>query len=348
MELTLEELAGLVGGSLEGPPERVVSGLKGITEAGPSDVAFLANPKYAAALPECRAGVVLVRPDQKAPADLAVIRVDDPYLAYARLLAKAAARPYRAGGVHPRAFVDEAAKVGAEVTIHALAYVGPGAEIGDRAVLHSGVHVGEGARVGADTVLHPNVTLYHGCSVGARCIIHAGTVIGSDGYGFVPEGEGYFKIPQVGVVQVDDDVELGALNSVDRAATGRTWIQRGVKTDNMVHVAHNCVVGEHSLLVAQVGISGSTRLERRVVLGGQVGVAGHLTVGEGVQAAGGTGIVKSVPAGEVVAGVPAMPHRLWLRTAGLIRRLPELFKRVKDLEARLAAEDSAGPGRKGK
>jgi UDP-3-O-[3-hydroxymyristoyl] glucosamine N-acyltransferase len=346
MELTLKELAGLVGGSLEGPPERVVSGLKGITEAGPSDVAFLANPKYAAALPRCQAGAVLVRPGQKVPEGLAVVRVEDPYLAYAKLLSMATARPYQAGGVHPRAFVHDTARVGREVTIHALAYVGPEAVVGDRAVLHPGVHVGEGARVGEDTVLHPNATVYHGCSVGARCIIHAGTVIGSDGYGFVPEGEGYFKIPQVGTVQIDDEVELGALNSVDRAATGRTWIQSGVKTDNMVHIAHNCTIGEHSLLVAQVGISGSTQLGKRVVLGGQAGVAGHLSLGDGVQAAGGSGIIKSLEPGEVVAGVPAMPHRLWLRVSGLIRRLPELFKRVKALEARLGPEPGE-PGQGG-
>ncbi len=336
MELTLQELARLVGGELEGPPERMVSGLKGIEEAGPSEVAFLANPKYAKALPRCRAGVVLVRRDQQVPQGLAVIRVDDPYLAYAKLLTKAVSKPYQPLGVHPRAVVEQGAEIGREVTIHALAYVGPGAKIGDRVILHPGVYVGPGAQVGDDSELRPNVVLEAGCVVGRRCLIHAGTVIGADGYGFVRDGEGYFKIPQVGVVQIDDDVELGALNTVDRAATGRTWIQRGVKTDNMVHVAHNCVIGEHTLLVAQVGISGSTKVGKNVVLGGQVGVAGHITVGDGVMAAGGTGIAKDVEPGAVIGGVPAMPHQLWLRTSSLIRRLPDLFKRVRSLEKRLA------------
>jgi UDP-3-O-[3-hydroxymyristoyl] glucosamine N-acyltransferase len=236
------------------------------------------------------------------------------------------------------AFVHETAQVGAEVSIHPLAYVGPKAVIGDRVVLHSGVHVGEGAQIGDDTVLHPNVTVYHDCKVGRRCIIHAGTVIGADGYGFVPEGDRHFKIPQVGIVQIDDDVELGALNTIDRAATGRTWIQRGVKTDNMVHVAHNCVVGENTLLVAQVGISGSTKIGRNVVIGGQAGLAGHITVGDRARLAGGTGVIKSVEPGAELGGVPAMPYRLWLRTASLVRRLPELFRRVARLEARLGVD----------
>ncbi len=333
MEATLAQLAALLGGKLEGPGDRVVSGIKGIEEAGAQDVAFLANPKYAKALPACRAGVVLVRLEQKVPDGLAVIRVADPYLAYAKILTQATAKPYVPLGVHERAVVEPGAALGRDVSVHALAYVGEGAVIGDRVVLHSGVHVGAGARVGDGTVLHPNVVLYHGCLVGKRCIIHAGTVIGSDGYGFVPDGERHFKIPQIGIVQIDDDVELGANNTIDRAATGRTWIQSGVKTDNMVHVAHNCVVGEHSLLVAQVGISGSTKLGRKVVLGGQVGLSGHITIGDGAMVGSQSGVAHSIEPGQIMSGTPAMPHKLWLRTSQLIRRLPELFDRVKALES---------------
>ena len=343
MEIALAHLAALLDGRLEGPEDRVVSGLKGIQEAGPQDVAFLANPKYAKFLPQCRAGAVLVRPEQKVPEGLAVIRVADPYLAYAKLLTHATKKPFEAKGVDDRAVVHPSASLGKDVTVEALAYVGEGASLGERVMIHAGAYVGPGVTIGDDTVINPHVVIYHGCSVGKRCIIHAGTVIGADGYGFVPEGEGYFKIPQIGIVQIDDDVELGALNTVDRAATGRTWIKRGVKTDNMVHVAHNCVIGEDTLLVAQVGISGSTKLGRHVVVGGQTGLAGHITIGDNVQIAAISGVAQSVPDGEVVSGFPAMPHRLWLRTRSLIRRLPELFQRVKALEERKPQDAGSGP-----
>ena len=332
MEISLAELAAVLGGSLEGPPERRVSGIKGLEDAGPSDLAFLANPKYARLLPQCRAGVVLVKPDQAVPEGLAVIRVADPYLAFAKVLTFATAKPHQALGVHPRAVVEEGATLGAEVSVHALAYVGPGAVIGDRVVLHPQVHVGAGAAVGDDSVLHPGVVVYHGCRIGKRCIIHGGTVIGADGYGFVPDGDRHFKIPQVGIVQIDDDVELGAMNTVDRAATGRTWIKSGVKTDDHVHVAHNCVVGVNTLLVAQVGISGSTKIGDNVIIAGQAGIGGHLSVGDRAIIGPQSGVAKDVPAGAVLSGTTVMPHQLWLRTRLLIQRLPDLFERVGKLE----------------
>ncbi|MFH1059475.1 MAG: UDP-3-O-(3-hydroxymyristoyl)glucosamine N-acyltransferase [Pseudomonadota bacterium] len=337
MELTLGELAALLGGRLEGPTERKVSGIKGIEEAGPADLAFLANPKYARFLATCRAGVVLVKPDQATPPELAVIRLDDPYLAFAKVLTFATRRPPRDLGVHPQAVVEASAKLGAQVSIHALAYVGEGAVIGDRAEVHPQAYVGPGAVIGADTVLHPGVKVYHGCRIGARCIIHGGTIIGADGYGFVPEGDRHFKIPQVGIVQIDDDVELGALNTVDRAATGRTWIKAGVKTDDHVHVAHNCVVGVNTLLVAQVGISGSTKVGDNVIIAGQAGVGGHLNIGDRAIIGPQSGVAKDVEAGAVVSGTTVMPHQLWLRTRLLIQRLPDLFQRVAKLEKRTEA-----------
>ena len=337
MKITLAELAGLVDGELVGPADREISGIKGLDQAGPQDLSFLANRKYAHLLNECKAGAILVTHEQTVPEGLAVIRVKDPYLAFAKSLSFAVKVPYKPSGVHPRAVVEETAQLGEDVSIHAGAYVGDGAVLGNRVVLHPGVYVGPGARVSDDTVLYPNVVIYKGCQVGKRCILHAGTVIGADGYGFAPDGDAYFKIPQIGIVQIDDDVELGALNTVDRAAMGRTWIQRGVKTDNMVHVAHNCVIGEDTLLVAQVGISGSTKLGRHVVCGGQVGVAGHLNIGDNAVMGAKTGVTNSIASNEVVAGYPHLPHRVWLRTRALIRRLPDLFERVKKLEARLEA-----------
>lgn len=338
LSISLAELTVLLQGELSGPPERTVSGLKGIEEAGPADVAFLANPKYAKALPGCRAGVVLVGRDQNTPEGLAVIRVDDPYLAYAKLLTHATQKPYEPLGVHPRAVVEDSATLGGDVSIHPLAYVGRGAVLGDRVVLHPGAYVGPGAKVGDDSELRANVVLEHGCIIGKRCRIHAGTVIGSDGYGFAKEGERHFKIPQIGIVQIDDDVELGANNTVDRAATSRTWIQSGVKTDNLVHIAHNCTIGENTLLVAQVGISGSCKVGNNVIMGGQAGVAGHITIPAGTILATRSGLTKSPKKAEVLAGFPTMPHRNWLRIKGFIKKLPELFERVRKLESRLDGE----------
>lgn len=343
MQASLSQLAALLGGHLEGPGERVIKGIKGIEDAGPEDLAFLANPKYAKALPKCRAGVVLVRPNQEVPAGLAVIRVDDPYLAYAKILTEATRRPYQPLGVHPRAMVEPDASLGQDVSVHALAYVGQGAVLGDRVVLHPGAYVGPGARIGDDSVLHPGVVVYHGCIIGRRCIIHAGTVIGSDGYGFAPDGQGYFKIPQMGITQIDDDVELGALNTVNRASMGKTWVQRGVKTDDHVHIAHNCVIGEDTLLVAQVGISGSTKVGRHAILAGQVGVAGHLTIGDNVIIGPQSGVNGNIAEGQVVTGSPPLPHRLFLRTRGALAKLPELLERVRALEAQLKKPEGRQP-----
>ncbi|MCF8031768.1 MAG: UDP-3-O-(3-hydroxymyristoyl)glucosamine N-acyltransferase [Desulfarculaceae bacterium] len=340
MEFSLGQVAQLVGGDLQGPAERTVSGIQGIEQAGPSDLTFLANPKYAPALESCRAGVVLVGRAQKTPPELAVIRVDNPYLAYAKLLTAAFTPPYEPLGVDSRAVVHPSARIGPDCSVHPLAVVGAEAKLGSRVVIHSGAVLGRGVSVGDDTVIHPNVVIYDGCVIGSRCIIHGGSVIGADGYGFVFDGSGHYKIPQVGIVQIDDEVEIGAGNTIDRAANGRTWIQRGVKTDDQVHIAHGCTIGENSLLVAQVGISGSSKLGKGVVLGGKVGVAGHIEIGDGVQVGGGSGVAQSIEPGQIVSGYPVMPHRLWLRTRSLVKKLPELFKRVKQLEQRLGEDES--------
>lgn len=342
MALTLQEVAQIVGGRLQGPPTRRIKAVAPVEEAGPEDATFVTSPRYARKLAQCRAGVVLVRPEQEVPEGLAVVRVEDPYLAFAKLLNALVARPYTPGGIHPSAYIAPSAHIADDATIHPFVYVGEGASIGQRVVLHPGVYVGEGASIGEDTVVYPNAVIYHGCKIGRRCIIHAGTVVGADGYGFVFDGTRHLKIPQIGIVQIDDDVELGALNTVDRAALGRTWIQEGVKTDNMVHVGHNCVVGAHSLLVAQVGISGSTRLGKGVVLGGQVGVAGHLEIGDGAKVGAKSGVTGRVKPGEVVTGYPAIAHRLWLKVSVLLKRLPELFGRVEELEKRVGGGKSQG------
>ena len=198
-----------------------------------------------------------------------------------------------------------------------------------------GVFVGDSVRIGKDSLIYPNVSILSGTIIGQRVIIHSGTVIGSDGFGFAQDGMTHVKIPQMGIVQIDDDCEIGANNTIDRAALGKTWIKTGVKTDNLVHVAHNVVVGEHSLLIAQVGISGSATLGKGVILAGQVGVAGHITIGDRVMVGGKSGVAKSIPAGEVVSGNPTMPHQTYLRTRSLIQRLPEMAKKIRSLEDRI-------------
>jgi UDP-3-O-[3-hydroxymyristoyl] glucosamine N-acyltransferase len=213
--------------------------------------------------------------------------------------------------------------------------VGEGSEIGDRAVLYPGVYVGESVRVGEETVLYPNVVIMDRCAVGSRVIIHGGTVIGSDGFGFARDGVRYVKIPQVGVVVIEDDVEIGANCCVDRAAMGKTWVKRGVKTDNLVQIGHNVTIGEDTILVAQVGIAGSTEVGNRVALGGQVGVVGHIKIGDGAMIGAQSGVGQEVAPGQVLSGSPAFPHREWLRAQAVFAKLPELKRTVSDLERRV-------------
>jgi UDP-3-O-[3-hydroxymyristoyl] glucosamine N-acyltransferase len=217
-----------------------------------------------------------------------------------------------------------------------MVYVGEDAVIEDGVVLFPGVFVGDRVRIGEETVIYPGVTILQDCVIGRHVIIHAGSVIGSDGFGYVRQGSAALKIPQIGTVQIDDQVEIGAGNCVDRAALGKTWLKRGVKTDNLVHIAHNVVIGEGTMILAQAAFSGSVRVGREVIVGGQVAVGDHLEIGDKVMIGGQSGIAKSVSAGEVVSGTPSMPHRLWLKTSGLIRRLPHFNERLRSLEQRIA------------
>jgi UDP-3-O-[3-hydroxymyristoyl] glucosamine N-acyltransferase len=226
--------------------------------------------------------------------------------------------------------------LGREVSIAPLVFIGPGVHLGDRVTIMPGCVIGDAARIGADTLLYPNVTLLERCAVGRRCVIHSGTVIGSDGFGFVPGESGHVKIPQLGTVVIEDDVEIGANCAIDRGALGVTRVGRGVKIDNLVHLAHNVEVGDHSFLVAQVGVSGSTKLGKNVTLAGQVGVTGHLEVGDGVQVGAQSGVNHSIAPGQTVSGSPVRPHREWLRIMGHLPKLPELYQRLKRLEQNLS------------
>jgi UDP-3-O-[3-hydroxymyristoyl] glucosamine N-acyltransferase len=227
-------------------------------------------------------------------------------------------------------------EIGPEVSIHPFVYVGDRSRIGSRVVLYPGVYIGEEVEIGEGTILYPNVVVMDHCRIGRRVIIHGGTVIGSDGFGFVPDKSGYVKIPQVGIVEIEDDVEIGANCAIDRAAMGKTLIQKGVKTDNLVQIAHNVVIGENTVLVAQVGIAGSTEIGRWVALGGQVGVVGHITIGDQARVGAQSGVGSDVKAGEILSGSPAFPHREWLKAQVVFPRLPEIKKNLTALEKRVA------------
>jgi UDP-3-O-[3-hydroxymyristoyl] glucosamine N-acyltransferase len=330
----LSRLAEIAGGEIKGPGEGLISGINSLKEAGPGEITFLVNPRYAPELEKTGASAVIAGPQAPETA-IPVLLTANPYLAYARIAAYFAPRPEHPVGVSPLAQVGEDCQMGEGVSVYPFVYIGNRVILEKGVCLYPGVYLGDRVRIGREAIVYPNVSILAGTTVGARVIIHSGTVIGSDGYGYARDGERHIKIPQVGTVQIDDDCEIGANNTVDRAALGRTWIQSGVKTDNQVHIAHNVVVGENSLLIAQVGISGSAVIGRNVILAGQAGVAGHITVGDGVMVGGKSGVAKSIPPGQVVSGNPTMPHQTYLRTRRLIRRLPEMQQQIRALEDRI-------------
>ena len=333
---TLDELATLVGGKVAGDPFLAVTGISGLEEAGEGEITFLAELKNLSRLEKTKAAAAVV-PLSLPAFSKPVIRAPNPYLAYAKIQAFFAHQPYRPKGVDPRAHIGQGAKIGQEVSIYPFVFIGDGCQIGERVVLYPGVYVGEAAQIGEESVLYPNVVVMNRCVIGKRVIIHPGTIIGSDGFGFARDGAQYVKIPQVGIVQVDDDVEIGANCAVDRAAMGKTWVKRGVKTDNLVQIAHNVTIGEDTVLVAQVGIAGSTEVGSRVSLGGQVGVGGHIKIGDGVMVGGQSGVAQDVPPGQIISGTPAFPHREWLRTQAVIPRLPKMKRALTALEKRVKA-----------
>jgi len=350
MRLTVAEVAARLNGALDGEGGAAITGAAGIRDAQPGDLSFVANPRYAGDVARTRAGAVIVAADWKHPSPAALIRVANPDAAFAQAVAWFAPPPITPPpGVHSTAVIAETAVIGAEVSIGPYCVIEPGAKIGDRAVLFAGVYVGHEAVVGADARLYPHVSIRERCRIGDRTILHNGVVIGSDGFGYTVDAAGRReKIPQVGIVVVGEDVEIGANTTIDRARFGKTLIGRGAKIDNLVQIAHNVVIGEDAVIVAQVGIAGSTQIGAKAVLAGQAGVAGHLTVGDGAMVGGQAGVTKNVPAGAFVSGYPAAPHDKATKIHALLMRLPELKDRVAALEARLAAaEKTSGPPRSG-
>jgi UDP-3-O-[3-hydroxymyristoyl] glucosamine N-acyltransferase len=339
--MTLRELADRLGCRLEGDGALVVSRLAAIDTAGPGDLTFLANPKYAAAVATTRATAIILD-ERAAAAPCAMLRTSEPYVMFARALTLLHAPPRPPAGVHPSAVVEPGAEIHPEAWIGPLVVVGAGARIGARTLVHPLAAIGPGSQVGTDCVIHSHASLREHVRLGDRVVLQNGAVIGSDGFGFATGADGrHEKIPQLGSVVIEDDVEIGANSAVDRPPMGVTRIARGTKIDNLVQVAHGVQVGEDVFLAAQVGIAGSTVVEDKVMLGGQVGVAGHIRLGRGAKATAQTGIPNSVEPGRLVSGYPAIDNRDWLKASAVFKKLPELRRALHDLEQRLARLEPA-------
>lgn len=331
----LRELAVIVGGEIDGDEDTEIHGVAGIREARRGDITFVANPRYEAFLATTAASAVIACPDVASAKP--AIRIADPYFAYLKVLnlfAEDAAVRYPRG-VHETAVVDPSARLGEDVSVGPFCQIGADVEVGDHCTILCGTFIGTQTTIGDDCLIYPNVTVRERCTVGNRVILQPGAVIGADGFGFAKNGETHHKIPQIGRVILEDDVEIGANSCVDRATTGETRVRKGTKVDNLVQIAHNVLIGEDCVIAAQAGISGSTELGRGVVLAGQAGLVGHITLGDGAVVGAQGGVTKSVPPHTTVSGYPAREHskarKLWAFTS----RLPDLYDRVRALETEL-------------
>lgn len=343
MAYRLAELAELVGGRIEGDPDREVEAVRPLDTAGPRDLSFLTSPKYRERAAASGAGALLVGKGV-APAGLGrdLLVVDDPSFALSRLIALFHPAEAREPGIHPTAVLEPGAEVDPSAHVGPYAVIGAGSRVGPGAAIHALAVVGRGCAVGPGAVLYPHAVLYDGTEIGAGSLVHAGAVLGSDGFGYATSRGAHHKVPQVGRVVVEEDVEIGANSTIDRAMLGETRIGAGTKIDNLVQVGHNVQVGRHCILCGQAGIAGSTHLGNYVVLAGQAGVAGHIHLGDGAQVAAKSAALTSVEPKMLVAGIPAIPLRKWRRQAVSLSRLETMNRRLKALEKRLGVQVDEG------
>lgn len=339
MKFTLAEIAAFLGGRIEGDPGVEIHTIAKIEEGHPGAITFLANPKYTEFIYTTAASAVIVQ-DSFAPRTAlkpALVRVADPYLAFTQLLEKAQGMNGNRKGIEQPSFIHPTARIGKDVYIGHFVAIGAGAVISDGARIYANASIGEGAQVGPGTVIHSNVALYHGCIVGARCIIHSNSSIGSDGFGFAPQADGSLKkIPQTGIVRIEDEVEIGAGCTIDRATLGETLIRKGVKIDNLVQVAHNVEIGESTVIAAQAGISGSTRIGKYCMIGGQVGIVGHIQLADFTKIGAQSGVSKTVTQPHTnLRGSPAQEYRAQLRSEVLFRQLEQMEARIRELEQKM-------------
>lgn len=336
MQFSAAQIALLINGKVEGNANATVSSFGKIEEAQSGQLAFLANPKYEDYLYSTKASVIIINDalELKQPVSATLIRVPDAYSAFATLLSKyQQMMQQQLTGIQQPVYISSSASYGENVFIGAFAYIGDQVKLGNNTRIYPNVYLGNNVMVGDNSVIHPGVKIYHDCVIGNQVIIHAGTVIGSDGFGFAPQADGSFqKVPQIGNVVIEDNVEIGANTTIDRATIGSTVIKAGAKLDNLIQVAHNVEIGNSSVVAAQTGISGSTKVGKGVMIGGQVGIVGHITIGDGAKINAQSGVSKSVEPGKAVTGSPAFDYTSALRSQAINRKLPELERRVKELE----------------
>jgi UDP-3-O-[3-hydroxymyristoyl] glucosamine N-acyltransferase len=337
MQFTAQQIALIVSGTIEGNPDTTVSSFGKIEEATAGQLSFLANPKYNDYLYTTKASLIIVSESLQLQKNVTatLLRVKDAYTAFATLLTTYQnLKAQQKKGIETPSYIASSATLGTDIYIGAFAYVGEKVNIGNNTKIYPGVYIAENVRIGNNTTIHAGVKIYEDCVIGDDVIIHAGTVIGSDGFGFAPQPDGsYQKVPQIGNVLIEDQVEIGANTTIDRATMGSTIIKKGVKLDNLIQIAHNVEIGSQTVIAAQTGISGSTKLGQKIMIGGQAGIAGHLTIANGVKIAGGAGVTKNLDGeGKSYAGFPAEDAKQSLKTQVYTRQLPELEKRVKELE----------------
>jgi UDP-3-O-[3-hydroxymyristoyl] glucosamine N-acyltransferase len=324
----LRELAALVEGRIVGDPETDILRMATIDQARFGDITFLANPKYLPLLAVTQASAVIIGMGVEAPAELNLVQCDNPYLAFAKILTFLHVPRPEPLGVSPRAIVDPSAEIAEGVTIHPGCVVGARVKIGAQTILYPNVVLYEDVTLGEDCTIHAGVIIREGCRIGHRVIVQPSAVIGSDGFGFAPDGESYYKIPQIGIVVVEDDVEIGAGSCIDRAALGVTRLGQGVKLDNLVQIAHNVTIGAHTVMAAQTGIAGSSKIGRHCTFGGQSSAAGHIKTGDNLTVAGRGGLAGNTDGDQTVAGAPAFPHRDWLKATMIFAKLPTMRKEL--------------------
>jgi len=333
MKKTLKEIIKITGGEILGNEDTIITNVAGITEAKKGDITFVSNPKYKQYIGSTNASAIIIKESQKDKVKIPAIVSKNPYLSYAKIIMHIAKEIEKhPSGISKNCSISKSAKIGENVAISDFVAVDENSKINDGTTIYPNCYIGRNSKIGKNCLIYSNVTIRENIIIGNNVIIHAGTVIGSDGFGYVQENGLFKKIPQIGIVEIADDVEIGANVTIDRATTGKTFIGQGTKIDNLVQIAHNVHIGENSIIVSQAGISGSTKIGNGVTIAGQAGLVGHITVGDGAVIAAQSGVIGDVAPHETVSGYPARPHKHAMKIYALIQKLPELFEEIKKLK----------------